>query len=157
MLAILLAGCGQEPKPAANPPAIRMNTRQGEPRLSSFEVTNLPPSTLANADFRQPSWRSLLTVRVADAENPLATPHDRPAIAGTWSVDGGTLRFQPREPLRAGTRYRAEFDPRMVPGFAENLGVISGLFSLPGARHPKPAGEIPPVDQPVGSGAESEN
>lgn len=135
---MLLAGCGQGPKPTADPPAIRMNTGKGEPRLSSFEVTNLPPSILADADFRQPTWRSLFTVRVADAGNPLASRNDRPAISGTWSADGSTLRFQPRLPLQPGIRYRAEFDPRMVSAFPENLGVISALFSLPEARKGAP-------------------
>jgi hypothetical protein len=64
----------------------------------SFTVMGLPASSL-----REPSggWASVFVV--------YAGTGDVPPLAGSYSVESGTLIFRPKYPLAAGPRYRAVF------------------------------------------------
>lgn len=74
--------------------------------LSRTVLTQLERELKANADggrvfpvFAEPGGQ---------AEAPKG---GLPAMAGTWSVEAGSLRFTPRFPLVPGVRYRAEYRP----------------------------------------------
>lgn len=73
-------------------------------------------------------WQAILSVRtLAAAADPTL-----PAVLGRYGLAGGTLRFEPRFPLRPGARYRARFDGRALGREIGGLGaeVIDVEISL---------------------------
>lgn len=75
-------------------------------RPNAIEVKGLTPEQLAAAARLSPdnaAWAATFSVfaEQGDAQN-------LPPMAGTWSVTGDYLRFEPRYPLSQGVQYRAE-------------------------------------------------
>lgn len=96
-------------EPAASKPAIRVITDKANLPIA-FEATGLAAADLAklaDREDRDEALAKILSVFVAgDAQGS-----DLPAMAGRHFVDGTSLRFAPRYPLRAGMRYRAVLRP----------------------------------------------
>lgn len=100
-LTIGLAGA----EPAGDRAPIRViNDKAGRP--IAFEATGLDSTDLAELAKRKDAsdaFASVLSVSViGDSESD-----DLPPMAGTYAVNGSTLRFTPRYALRSGLRYRA--------------------------------------------------
>lgn len=77
-------------------------------------VVGLPPDDLAwlaKSTLGPDDWSAILRVRVS--ASPGGT--DLPAVAGAYSVSGGTLRFAPEFPLDTRVGYRVVFDPTRLP------------------------------------------
>jgi hypothetical protein len=99
-------------EPAAERPVLKIVTDKAE-RPIAFEATGLSASDLEIIAAREDSAEAfgrVLSVSVVD-ENAAG---DVPAMAGTYSVDGTSLRFTPRFALRPGLRYRALLQPDSV-------------------------------------------
>ena len=81
------------------------------------EVTGVDAVVLAKlkaADLAPAEWARLLRVVVAEGNE--AEIAARPAVAGTYAVADGAIRFEPQFKLAAGVKYRATFDPAKLPG-----------------------------------------
>ncbi len=105
--AFLLTAC---PALAAEGPNIRLNGKSAP----TVDVTGLSAAELAavgKLGLKGEAWSELFAVHVVPAAGK---PHG-PALAGTYRVEGGVLRFEPRFPLVPGVRYRAVFSPARVP------------------------------------------
>ncbi|HLJ10357.1 MAG TPA: hypothetical protein VKU82_04175 [Planctomycetaceae bacterium] len=88
----------------ANRPTISV-IRDQRDRPAAFEATGLSTARLKEIAKRNDAdaWAEIFSMHVIDEP---AVP-DQPAIVGTYSVDGSSLRFTPRYALRPGMRYRA--------------------------------------------------
>jgi hypothetical protein len=89
------------------------------PAAAFVEVSGLAPRALERLErgsMTDDEWRALLKVTVRADDT--ATRDDRPAMLGTYSVEGSVLRFTPRFPLDAGREYAVTFDPSRIPGAA---------------------------------------
>jgi hypothetical protein len=124
--------------PAPNPqgPTIRLNPGDGQ---AMVEVLGIEPNdlkALSAAKFTPEQWTALFAV-FTESDDAKANA-DRPAILGTYKVEGELLQFAPRFPLGRGLRYRAVFDPARLPsqanapgGAAPNVKPIVAEFSIP--------------------------
>jgi hypothetical protein len=92
-------------EPAPEKPAIRVVTDKTD-RPIAFEATGLTADDLEKLAARKDSadaFARVLSVSVVDDGGAA----DLPAMVGTYSVTGSSLRFTPRFALRPGLRYRA--------------------------------------------------
>jgi hypothetical protein len=81
------------------------------------EVTGLNSATLAqlqNANLQAEGWQKLLSIHVA--QDNVASSASLPGMLGSYSLEGGVIRFQPQFPLERGVKYRAVFRPISLPG-----------------------------------------
>src|SRR5262249_3704446 len=66
----------------------------------------------ALASLKQPEhWASLFALYVRRGGDRTG----QPAVLGSYRVEKGILRFEPRFPLARGVHYRAVFDPARLP------------------------------------------
>ncbi len=79
-------------------------------RPTAIEAVGLPAALLAKLAKRDDAQESLGRILSLYVVNDPPDP-DRPAMAGTYSVEGGVIRFTPRFSLRPGVTYRAVFVP----------------------------------------------
>jgi hypothetical protein len=108
-------------------PVIRLNESKSG---VSVEVSALSKETLAalaplGADSEK--WNKLFAVYV---DRPGKGRKDQPAVLGTYRIEKGVVRFDPRFPLTPGVSYRAVFDATSLPGQAETK-TLECLLSLP--------------------------
>ena len=91
--------------PAAGKPALRVVTDKAD-RPIAIEATGLTADELAKLAAREDSADALARVLSVSVVDETAKA-DLPAMVGTYSVTGSSLRFTPRFALRPGLRYRA--------------------------------------------------
>ncbi|HEY2250815.1 MAG TPA: Ig-like domain-containing protein [Planctomycetaceae bacterium] len=105
LLALLCATASLRSAPPADAPGIRvLNDKSGRP--FAFEAVGLAAeqlARLAKLDDAHERFSQLFAVHVVDKANDA----DLPAVAGSYSVEGSSLRFTPRFSLRPGMHYRA--------------------------------------------------
>jgi hypothetical protein len=93
--------------------------------LSHGDLSALSASRLTLDD-----WTALFRISVGATDRA-----DRPAVLGTYTVDGGVLRFTPRFPFEPGQRYEARFDPSRLPASiapaARRGEIIRASLALP--------------------------
>jgi hypothetical protein len=95
--------------PAPEKPALRVITDKAD-RPIAFEATGLAADKLAKlaaSDDATDAFAQLLSILVVDGKEK----QDLPAMAGTYTLSGSSLRFTPRFALRPGLRYRALLRP----------------------------------------------
>lgn len=113
VMGLLCAGsAGRVCSEPATGPVIQLNRAK-----MTIDVIGLDPADLAmlaKVSFDASQWRAFFAVYVLKGANDPAT--DRPAVLGSYRVDGGIVRFEPRFPLVPGIRYRAVLDLRKIPG-----------------------------------------
>jgi len=122
-------------------PAIRLNGVIDGKSNAAIEVRGIDAATVravANAKFDREQWIALFAVRVNGGKPDETTP----ALLGSYRIEKGTIRFEPRFPLAVGVRYRAVFDPARLPGGAGKP--ITAEF-----HQPKPAGKATAVVEHV--------
>jgi hypothetical protein len=104
-------------------PAFRLNGKIDGKTDVTLDVTGLDKATLdrlSAAKLDAAGWADVLSLTV-DGKPP--------AVAGSWRVTDGVLRFEPRFPLNPGIRYRAAFDPSKLPGASGGKPIIEVLFA----------------------------
>jgi hypothetical protein len=129
---------------AGEPPAVRVvNEKSGRPY--AFEAVGLSDEQLgrlAKLDDAHERFSQMFAVYVMDKTNDA----DLPAVAGSYSVEGSSLRFIPRFTFRPGVRYRAvlkleEPDGSSKPGHAAPRGSgksVTSDLTIPEAAPGKP-------------------
>jgi hypothetical protein len=112
-------------------PTIRLQRPNSADLRATFDVVGLEAAALtrlAGAGFTAEQWTALLavyTVRGKSEPSP-----GQPAVAGSYAVVDGVVRFEPRFPLTPGLRYLARFDPSRLPGGKAGKAVTA-TFELP--------------------------
>jgi hypothetical protein len=95
---------------AADEPQIQLSTKTPP----TVDVTGLPAadlSAVAKLGLQGDAWSKLFAVYVA----PAPGKQTGPAVLGSYRVEDGVLRFEPRFPLVPGLAYRAVFELSQVP------------------------------------------
>lgn len=108
LLLVITAACGRA---SSSTPSIRL--ANPDAATAYVEVTGLSSDmldALDDAELTSEQWTSILRVAVAA---------DGPAMLGSYTVEGGALRFTPAFPLNEGRQYDVRFDPSGVPGAGE--------------------------------------
>jgi hypothetical protein len=96
----------------------------------TVDVTGLGARELASlSGFKAEQWPALFAVYVerAGGKDRAQSP-----LLGSYRVEAGAVRFEPRFPLAPGVRYRAVFNPSRLPsreGAADKP--VEGVLSLP--------------------------
>jgi hypothetical protein len=123
------------PDSQAPPVSIRLNEPVAPRLKASFDVVNLQPAdleALAKVQWQRDQWTGLFAV-VVDGGSP-ADQAQRLPLLGSYQVQDGVLRFEPRFPLEPGLRYRAMFHPSKVPNTANRGAAIVAHFDRPSAK-----------------------
>jgi hypothetical protein len=126
---------GDKPAPQRTGPTIRLN-REGSHAKAWFEVVGLSRADLdrlAKADLKPGQWEELFAVHVVTGQT--AGKENQPAVLGSYRVEGGALRFEPRFPPVAGVKYGATFRPSRLPGRPGGGGeAVRAEFELPKSK-----------------------
>lgn len=127
------------PAHAEGPVSIRWERsyRSGETAVS---LLGLPPAALDALEARNRTiedWAATLAVEV-DFEG--SRPANRPAMLGTYRVEGGVLRFRPRFPLDLGRTYRATY--------RRGAGLDEVVWKHVDLKPPRPVTSVTRVDPP---------
>ncbi|HEX5218713.1 MAG TPA: Ig-like domain-containing protein [Verrucomicrobiae bacterium] len=118
------------PAPAADAPvySLRWNTNSIPPVV---EVSGIAAPILRQlgTDNRQPSdWQQWFSVYAGQGN--FMADMNVPSMLGSYRVEAGLIRFEPKFPLERGVTYRAVFRPAKLPGVAQGDDIIS-RFQLP--------------------------
>jgi hypothetical protein len=108
----------------AKDPTVRLNR-------GTFDVEGLAAddlAALAKVKWTAAEWNAVLAVHV---ENNAAGPDGPPAVFGTYRVEDGVLRFEPRFPPSPGLRYRVTFNPSKLPGHDAKERTVTAEFAIP--------------------------
>ena len=90
---------------------------------------------LQGTNWQAEDWQKLLSVYAGQGGSITSLP----PMLGSYRVEDGLIRFQPRFPLERGVDYRAVLRPAGLPGGTDNRSAdIVSKFQLPTAQH-KPA------------------
>jgi len=95
-------------------PSIRIN----DDTAQTIDVAGLSAKdleALGKLGWKSEDWQALFAVFV----KPAAGKERGPALLGSYRIEKGVVRFEPRFPLVRGVRYQAVLDPARVPGRAE--------------------------------------
>jgi hypothetical protein len=146
LLGVLLAGCSRvgTPQGAVQSAAEDQKTevRRVTPKIERrgdthghFEVRGLPQATLEalrRQEMDAGKWAAVFAVSV-DGKGPPRSP----PLAGSYRIEDGVIRFEPRYPLLRGVRYRAALTAdRLSAGPGEQIESASAVFELPRPEHP---------------------
>ncbi len=114
---------------------VGLNVDAAAPELGTVDVSGLDPHLLrglADKDLSADDWRAIFPVYTGEE---LPVGEDRPPVAGSWTVEKGTLRFRPRYPLVAGLSYVARLDldrlSSLATGRSSARAPVVARFSLP--------------------------
>src|SRR5262249_33363639 len=102
-------------------PQLTVKRRDGDPSRFIIEVSGLTwfrLRALEKSGMTPDRWRSVLVVRVLREG---ASAEEMPPLAGTYRVDGDSLRFESRFPVEPGVRYEAEFSEHVLHHLAASL------------------------------------
>jgi hypothetical protein len=112
--------------------SVRWRAEAGKTNLWIAEARGFTSSHLR--ELRRPSWtethwQKLFPV-IAGSDDPLADI-GLPPMLGTYRIDDGAVRFEPRFPLQSGIKYRAILQPSHLPGGDAGLPPISVTLRIP--------------------------
>jgi hypothetical protein len=142
-------GCGwssaRPPERAVEPaPRIVLTRVPGAAGPSAIDLVGVPGAELAALQAASPAedeWAALLRVVV---DGTLEERRDRPAVAGTYTVTDGAIRFRPSFPFDPGRQYHVTFDPsrlRLGGGDASaawRSRLLEAVVGDPAADRPPP-------------------
>lgn len=128
VIALSLFAFTLEAREAKLPELKLVSTKSGNP--PAVEITGIDKTAItaiADAKLTDEEWPKVARL-VVDSGTPDEVAK-KPPIAGTWSVSGTALRFEPLFPLVPGGKYRVFCDLRMLPrtntkGEAFSLSVV---------------------------------
>ncbi len=122
---------------AAGEPTLRL-----DPDFGAVEAAGLDAGLvdrLAGRILSADDWRAVFAVYTGD-ELP---GDDRPAVAGSWAVEDGVVRFRPRFPFVPGLTYVARLDLAAIAGM--EAGGTAAIDTVPiVARFTLPRQEVAP-------------
>ena len=95
---------------AAGEPQIHLGSKS-PPTVDVTGLSAADLSAVGNLGLQGDAWSKLFAVYVV----PAAGRQRGPAVLGSYRLEGGVLRFEPRFPLVPGVRYRAVLEPAQVP------------------------------------------
>jgi hypothetical protein len=157
VLALLIFCTACDSSAPSAPPQIQLSAQ-----ANTVDVTGLPAATvsaLSNAQWTEADWQALLRVSVKAAGDGESSGAARPAVAGTFSVADGSLRFTPMFPFDEGRQYDVALDARRLPAGNVNEpwrnAVVRAVVGRPAvARSPStivthtyPSGDVVPANQ----------
>lgn len=131
----------------AAPPAFEVGPSvalRGQGDKATVDVKGLDPADLlrlARVDWDGRRWAKLFAVSV-EGQWP-----GQPPVLGSYRVEAGVLRFEPRFPFVPGLRYRAVFQTDLLPG-REGTGPAAEPVAVEFAL-PKPVSVVPTVVRQV--------
>lgn len=113
--------------------SIRWTTNSNQ---TTVEVVGLGETTLRQlqgTNWHAGDWQKLLSVYAGQGD--FIADMSVPPMLGSYRVEDGLIRFQPRFPLERGVNYRAALRPARLPGGADNRSAdIISKFHLPTAQ-----------------------
>ena len=105
---------------------VEVRLATGTDGRAAIEVINVPAplvAALAAGVLSRDQWTEILRVSVADGQ---------PAMVGTYTASGQTVRFVPMFPLDPGRQYHVAFRPAAIPNAGlSNTREVDGTVSLP--------------------------
>ena len=117
------------------------NIATAEPKITLVTATSAQPlhitasglssehlAKLAKLESDDERWSQALALYVAEDAGIAARDAGLPAMLGSYTVTGSSLRFTPRYPLRPGTKYRAVLHPAGNAG--TNAAVVESLIDV---------------------------
>ena len=133
VLAICFAIPYVAPGAEASAWSLRWNTNSNQ---ITVEVVGLGEKTLRQiqgANWQAKDWRQLFSVYAGQGD--ILADLTVPAMLGSYCIEDGLIRFQPKFPLERGVTYRAVFRPGRLPGGTDRTPEAVSLFDLPRAKH----------------------
>ncbi|HEY1860661.1 MAG TPA: hypothetical protein VGG61_09925, partial [Gemmataceae bacterium] len=100
---VALVGCDEKP-------SIQINGDTAK----SVDIAGLPAKDLAalgKLGLKDEDWQALLAVYVLPAKGK----ERGPALLGSYRIEEGVIRFEPRFPFARGVHYLVVFDPARIP------------------------------------------
>ncbi|HTD67973.1 MAG TPA: Ig-like domain-containing protein [Candidatus Limnocylindria bacterium] len=139
---VMAAALAQAASPITTTPqqglVVRWQADRVDTDTFAIEVSELDAATareLKQANWNPKEWQRVLSVYAGQGD--LLADVGVPPMLGTYSVEGSTLRFEPRFPLEPGVKYRATFNPGLLPGARNPSGkFIVETFQLPARSAP---------------------
>jgi hypothetical protein len=113
---------------------VRLNEAAFPNGKASFDVIHLKPAdleSLAKVQWDRDQWTALFAVYVDGGSE--AEQAKRPPLLGSYRVQDGVLRFEPRFPLEPGLPYRAVFNPLKLPHPLSQAKEVAVRFARPKA------------------------
>ncbi len=104
-----LAGCGGA-KPAVAPPAAAEPVIRRDGDAFTVVDAEMLPLLAGKSPENAAEWAPIFAVYVG----PEIKSRNQTPLLGAYRLDGTTLRFEPRFPLRPGTTYVAFYDPTQI-------------------------------------------
>jgi hypothetical protein len=123
--------CVEKTSASQDQASIRWTSDPANPYKVVVEVQGLSATAVKRLRQSKPAlaeWRRLFSV-YAGQEEP-KNPSDFPPMAGVYSVEANTLRFEPQFPMEPGLSYRAVFRPNQLPGVSK-AAPITSVFQSP--------------------------
>jgi hypothetical protein len=134
ILSIWLAVLFQAAIAEASTYSLRWTTNSNQ---TSVEVVGIDEKTLRQlqeTDWQGDDWHKLLSVYAGQGD--FVADMSVPAMLGSYRIEDGSIRFQPKFPLERGIAYRAVFRPARLPGGANiRSAEVVSKFHLPTAQH----------------------
>ncbi len=127
------------PAPAADSSGISLRWTTNSNR-TIVEVVGLDAPTLGQlqmTNWQTEDWEKLLPVYARQGD--FLADMSVPPMLGTYRVEDGLIRFQPRFPLERGVRYRAVFHAARLPGAAHSRSAVLIAGFQPPAAQSEPA------------------
>jgi hypothetical protein len=131
--------------------SLRWTTNSNRPAVEVLGVNGATLQQLQGVNWQTRDWQEILSVYAGQSD--FAADLSVPAMMGSYRVEDGLIRFQPRFPLERGVHYRAVFRPARLPGGANNRSAdIISKFQVPVVQHQPttvvtqvyPSGEVLP-------------
>jgi hypothetical protein len=114
-----------QPQPAPEKLTIRLSRPIDGRSKVTIDVMGLRAATLdelAKSHRQASDWTGLFTVSVANSGKP-GLP-----LLGSYRIEDGILRFEPRFPLALGIAYRAVFEPSRLPSHGAAKPLVADFF-----------------------------
>jgi hypothetical protein len=135
-----------EPAPAQ--PRLSWRTPPADETRSIVEVTGAEPDALKSLQMpgvTREHWLSFFLVRVVPGAG--AASDEGPPLLGSYRVEKGVIKFEPRFPLEPGIRYRAEFDPARLHAVSRALAPRNGAAVQEPPLSTKQVAEFTPANK----------
>jgi hypothetical protein len=114
--------------------SLRWSTTSNQTTVEVLGIDEKQLRQLQETNWQADDWHKLLSVYAGQGD--FVADMSVPAMLGSYRIEDGLIRFQPKFPLERGVAYRAVFRPARLPGGVDirSADVVS-KFHLPTAQH----------------------